>query len=290
LDEKSQQENRRYAADSESRTEAKDIDHRADDRFVDYYRDKAESDDDTCRSEAMFETIGAVLSSRDLPVNGLSVADIGCGPGGQSIFWASRGFDVHGLDVSADFIDSATSRADTMGLDIDFRLGTAARLPWPDESMDICLAPELLEHVPEWQDCLDEFARILRPGGLLYINTSNTLCPVQNEFELPLYSWYPGPLKRHFERLAVTTRPDLANYATYPAVNWFTYYGLRREFRARGFESYGRLDLVHMKSKPGLRRSTIGLARASGLPGFAVQLLTPYTLIIGVKSRNDPIA
>jgi 2-polyprenyl-6-hydroxyphenyl methylase/3-demethylubiquinone-9 3-methyltransferase len=231
----------------------------------------------------MFDTLCTVQLERGGPTEGLSIADIGCGPGAQSIYWAARGHEVHGLDVNADFIDVARERAADAGLEVDFRVGTAASLPWADESVDICLAPELLEHVPEWEDCLDEFARILRPGGLLYINTSNKLCPVQNEFELPLYSWYPRRLKRYCEKLAVTSKPQFANYATYPAVNWFTYYELQKEFLGRGMTALDRTDLIHLKAEPGLFHLIAGIVRASSVLRFAVQLVTPYTLAVGVK-------
>ncbi len=95
------------------------------------------------------------------------------------------------------------------------------------------MLPELLEHVEDWQTCLNEAVRALRPGGALYLSTTNALNPVQDEFELPFYSWYPGFLKRHYERLAVTTRPELVNHAKYPAVHWFTFFGLKPYLRAR---------------------------------------------------------
>jgi len=262
------------------------LDHSTDDRFVEYYRDKSESHETLARSRSMHDTLCRIRSNRGESTTGLRVADIGCGPGAQSIFWAQLGNDVRGLDVSSDFIDVARERAAGAGLSIDFRVGTAANLPWDDESADVCLAPELLEHVPEWQDCLDEFARILRPGGLLYINTSNKLCPVQNEFELPLYSWYPNALKRYCEKLAVTTKPHFANYATYPAVNWFTYYGLRREFQARNLASLDRSDLLNIKAESGLRKLLTGTIRSLPPLRFLVQLFTPYTLIIGIKAQS----
>ena len=158
---------------------------------------------------------------------GQKVLDVGCGAGALSLLWADAGHRVHGLDVNEPLLSLARERAEREGKSIEFKLGSATQLPWSDRSMDVCMVPELLEHVAEWQTCLREFVRILRPGGVLLLTTSNKLCPVQQEFNLPLYSWYPGPIKRYFERLAVTSRPDLANFAKYPAVHWFSYYGLR---------------------------------------------------------------
>ena len=60
---------------------------------------------------------------------------------------------------------------------------------------------------------------------------------VSFEFNLPLYSWYPDPLKRYCERLAVTTRPQVANFDKYPAVNWFSFYELRVFLSRYGYPS-----------------------------------------------------
>src|SRR5205807_1840429 len=152
------------------------------------------------------------------------------------------GHKVRALDVNEPLIDLARRRAQGQGLDIAFEVGSATALPWAPASMDVCLLPELLEHVADWQACLREASRILRPGGLLYISTTNVLCPLQEEFNLPAYSWYPTSLKRHCERLAVTTRQSLANHAKYPAVNWFSFYSLRDWLTALDFKCYDRFD------------------------------------------------
>lgn len=174
----------------------------------------------------------------------LDILDVGCGAGTHSALWAELDHRVHGLDISEQLIQLARQRAAADGLDVDFRVGTATSLPWTDSSMDVCLAQELLEHVPDWGLCLDEFERVLRPGGILILSTNNKLCPFQHEFNLPFYSWYPAGLKRRFERLAVTTRKDLANFATYPAVNWFTHYSLAAELRKRNFAVMDRFNVM----------------------------------------------
>lgn len=260
------------------------LEHGSDERFLDYYREESESQDTIDRSEAMFQGIMRLYGGDEEITEPLQVADIGCGPGTQSMVWALHGHKVYGLDVNSDFIDVARKRASDHNLPIEFCVGTASDLPWADGSMDICLVPELLEHVPEWSKCLDEFARLLKPGGLLYISTSNKLCPVQNEFDLPLYSWYPDRLKKHYEKLSVSTRPELVNYATYPAVNWFSYYQLRDEFAKRGLTSLDRLDFMDPDAHGSMKRRTIRTLRRFALLRFLVQLATPYSLAIGFKS------
>jgi 2-polyprenyl-6-hydroxyphenyl methylase/3-demethylubiquinone-9 3-methyltransferase len=187
--------------------------------------------------------------------------------------------------VNAPLIDLAQERATEGGFTIDFRVGSATELPWLDGSFDVCCMPELLEHVAEWEKCLLESVRCLRPGGALYLTTSNKLCPVQQEFNLPLYSWYPGFLKRRYERLAVTTRPEIVNHATCPAVNWFSFYQLRRFLAPHGFRCLDRFDVLsHVASDPG-RQLMLALIRH--VPGFRLlgQMMTQGTVILAIRDR-----
>ena len=151
--------------------------------------------------------------------------------------------------------------------------------------MDVCLLPELLEHVDDWESCLREAARVLKRGGVLYLSTTNVLCPVQEEFELPLYSWYPPPLKRRYERLAVTTRPELVNHARYPAVHWFSYYGLRDHLAGLGFDCLRSIrhdrrarDAV---CSPG---SSLSAVKRVDVLRWVGHVLTPYTVVFAVKN------
>jgi 2-polyprenyl-6-hydroxyphenyl methylase/3-demethylubiquinone-9 3-methyltransferase len=178
---------------------------------------------------------------RDAPLN---ILDIGCNAGAFSRVWAELGHRVTGLDINAPLLEVARKESAQAGFDIRFHVGSATELPFGNGEFDICCLPELLEHVADWESCLNEAARVVKPGGIVHLSTTNWLCPKQNEYSLPAYSWYPGFLKRHFEKLAVTTHPEYANHATFPAVHWFSYYGLRRFFRQRGFECMDRFDVA----------------------------------------------
>jgi SAM-dependent methyltransferase len=149
--------------------------------------------------------------------------------------------------------------------------------------MHVCLLPELLEHVVEWMACLKETARILRPGGVLFLSTTNKLCPSQQEFSLPLYSWYPRPLKRHFEKLAVTKRPELENFARYPAVNWFSFYSLRSELSRLGFDCWDRFDVMDLSLKGALARFVGSCIRGHTAARWLAHVATPGTTVFAVK-------
>jgi 2-polyprenyl-3-methyl-5-hydroxy-6-metoxy-1,4-benzoquinol methylase len=259
-------------------------DHGSHQQFFDYYAEASQS----AAAEERFRTIQTKLlrlaAENGLP-ECLDVVDIGCGAGTQARLWAGLGHRVHGLDVNEPLIQLARQRAKEDDLEVSFEVGTATSLPWADGSMDVCLMPNLLEHVKDWEACLKEAARVLKPTGVLYLSTTNVLCPAQEEFVLPLYSWYPPPLKRYCERLAVTTRPQIANYAKYPAVHWFSFYGLRKYLRALGFRSLDRFDLIDRESKPLPARLLISLLRAFRLARFLGHVATPATILVAVRSH-----
>ncbi len=117
----------------------------------------------------------------------------------------------------------------------------------------------------------------------MLVTTTNLMCPKQSEFSLPGYSWYPAPLKKHFEQLAVTTYPALANYAKFPAVNWFTPYSLKAELARDGFTCLDRFDLVNTSNKTGLAKLLVRSVRAVPLLRWFGFLCTPGTLLLCVK-------
>lgn len=252
--------------------------------FVAYY--EAGSMSDTTRKR--FETVQRKIlhlwaKFNERKARDLAVLDIGCGAGTFAMQWARQGYRAHGVDIGKPLIELAQRRAAEAGLDARFELASATHLPYADDSMDICALPQLLEHVQDWQGCLSEAARVLRPGGVLYLSTTNVLCPLQNEFQLPLYSWYPGLVKRRFERLAVTTRPELANYATHPAVNWFTFFEIEAFLDRHGLRSFDRFDMLEESSlSPSLRVARAVIIRARPAR-WAAYLFSPFLAVFAVK-------
>lgn len=258
------------------------FDHGTHQEFIDYYADKSLSDASFLRMAGIYNCVQRNLTKHGTPLQ-LNVADIGCGAGVMSIMWAKDGHHVSGLDVNAALLEIAMQRANQENLEVEFILGSATELPWENESMDVCIAPELLEHVVDWQTCLNEFVRILKPGGILFVSTTNKLCPIQQEFNLPLYSWYPGFIKRHCENLARTTRPEIAGYAKYPAVNWFSFYRLRKYFVERGLDSFDRFDIMDVDRKPAYQKIIISAITRSAFLRWLGHIGSPGLSILAIK-------
>jgi len=254
----------------------------SDKRFIEYYSEASLSQ----RHVERFIRIRAVILAalgHDRPEH-LDVLDVGCGAGTECRIWAEGGDRVFGVDINAALIELGKARAERAGLDIRFTIGSATAIPLADRSVDVCIAPELLEHVADWQSCLEEFHRVLRPAGVLYISTTNKLCPKQEEFDLPFYSWYPPFLKHYYERLALTTRPEIVQYAKYPAVNWFSFYSLRKYLAARGYRCLDRFDTLDGRNSR-LRRYVQKSVAMMPMLRFIGHVMTPFTHVVALKSR-----
>jgi 2-polyprenyl-3-methyl-5-hydroxy-6-metoxy-1,4-benzoquinol methylase len=260
-------------------------DHSSHEVFYQYYAHASQSATTVQRFLSTRDAVVRFMTRLKIYREALEVADVGCGAGTQAMIWAGMGHRVHGLDVSNPLIQLATQRSAEAGLKMEFVVGSAASLPWEHASMDVCLVPELLEHVENWKQCISEFARILKPRGILFLSTTNKLCPKQLEYDLPLYSWYPAVTKRYFERLAMGKRPEIVNFAKYPAVNWFSYYSLRSALQPFGFRCFDRFDVMDLSDKGMLANIAVAAIRALPIMRWLAHVATPATLVFAVREQ-----
>ena len=255
----------------------------SDNPFVAYYEEQSASPGALAHFARVRASLLAIFSDQRSSAR-LRVADVGCGAGTFSRIWAREGAEVKGIDVNASLIQIAQQRADAERLCIEFAVGSATELPWSDRDFDIVVMPELLEHVEDWRRCLREGVRVLDAGGLLYLTTTNRLCPKQQEFSLPLYSWYPARLKKQCLDRALTDRRHWVSHAEYPAVHWFSPYGLSRFLAERGLVSLDRFDLIDLESKGAFARLVVGIVRAVPPLRFLGHMATPSTSLVGVRN------
>lgn len=101
----------------------------------------------------------------------LSVLDVGCGGGVLSEGLASNGAKVTGLDVEPDAIATAKAHAKQNGLQIKYVCKPIE--DYEASSFDFITCMEMLEHVSDPQLVIDNCARLLKPGGYLFLSTIN---------------------------------------------------------------------------------------------------------------------
>ena len=101
---------------------------------------------------------------------GRDILDIACGEGyGTATLRAVGARSVIGVDI-----DPASCAHARAKYGVDARVADAARLPLADDSFDLVVSFETIEHVPEPRRMVEECYRVLRPGGQLMISTPNT--------------------------------------------------------------------------------------------------------------------
>jgi len=247
-------------------------------------------DDESGRSglAAEWRYIGPLLGPRADGAG--AVLDLACGSGYQSLAWAERGFRVTGLDFDRDLLLAGRARlARAAGgpRPAGWTCGDATRLPFRDAAFDVVFNNSLVEHVPAWRDVLAETARVLKPGGLFVMYTTNRTCPVQQEVNhFPFYSWLPDPVQRRVLAWIMAHRRDLVNFTDFPAVNWFTFPGMRRAFRAVGLEPYDRIDLMARQRAPGWRGAAVSALSRNDVLKWPYYLYAISMALYGVR-RGD---
>jgi ubiquinone/menaquinone biosynthesis C-methylase UbiE len=105
-----------------------------------------------------------------------SVLDAGCGPGNLVPALASRGCRVHALDASPNMLQLARANAAAFG-NVTYQAGNIEALPFADGSFDVVCSAGVIEYLPHCERALSEMHRVLRPGGLLVLPTTNLVAP-----------------------------------------------------------------------------------------------------------------
>ena len=107
------------------------------------------------------------------PLSGLRVLDIGCGGGLLSEPVARMGATVVGADPSEKNIGIASTHAAETGTSVDYRAVTAEQLAEAGETFDVVLNMEVVEHVADVDFFISTCAKMVRPGGLMFVATIN---------------------------------------------------------------------------------------------------------------------
>jgi 2-polyprenyl-6-hydroxyphenyl methylase/3-demethylubiquinone-9 3-methyltransferase len=102
-----------------------------------------------------------------------ALLDIGCGAGVATEAFARLGFRITGLDAAAETIEVARAHAARGGLSITYRTGTPEDLLAEGARFPLITALEVIEHVPDPAAFLGTVARLLTPGGRLFLSTLN---------------------------------------------------------------------------------------------------------------------
>lgn len=116
--------------------------------------------------------LGYVASRVTLP--SAQVLDVGCGAGLLSEALAGEGAQVVALDLAPELIKVARLHGLESGVAVDYRLQSVESLAQDMPGrFDAVTCMEMLEHVPDPGAIIQACARLLKPGGKLFVSTLN---------------------------------------------------------------------------------------------------------------------
>src|SRR5438132_115494 len=99
----------------------------------------------------------------------LDALDVGCGTGFLSFELAARGHRVTGIDFAPAMIAEARRKAADRAIAVRLEEADAEQLPFAPASFDLVISRHLLWTLPHPEAAIDEWIRVLRPGGRLVV-------------------------------------------------------------------------------------------------------------------------
>jgi SAM-dependent methyltransferase len=191
----------------------------------------------------LFVKLGKLRS----PLPGDTLLDVGCGTGAMTATFERHGIQSTGIDVVPEFVRIARESHPST----EFRVAEAEDLPFAAESFIFVTLASVLEHVRDWRVALAEAARVLAPGGVLYLHTSNRLWPLQAEIKyFPGFGYLPGSVQRRIYRLVMKHRPGLIGHTHLPAYHWLTWWQVAGELRTLGLQPHSWITLMRSEDLP----------------------------------------
>lgn len=106
-----------------------------------------------------------LLDTLSIPA-GVHILEVGCGTGRTACHLARQGCRVTAVDLHRHMLDKAVRRARKERVDVRFIQADATALPLPDNHVDVVFIESVTIFTP-WRKALSEYARVLKPGGLL---------------------------------------------------------------------------------------------------------------------------
>lgn len=169
-------------------------------------------------------------------IKGKKLLDAGCGTGWFSARAVELGAAVTSLDVGENLLNEVKKKCETTRV-----VGDVTALKFKDNSFDIIVSSDVIEHTPDPGKAISEMARVLKVGGVLALTVPNNVwhfaVSVGNALKLRPYQGYEnwvgwGPLKRELEKNGLVVTRQLGFHfvpfvfsALYPVIDYFDKYG-----------------------------------------------------------------
>lgn len=192
-----------------------------------YFFDESAQEETKDLIEASHRNFSEGLSLISQYAPGRRLLDFGCAVGKFLSLAKAGGWHVTGVDIS-DFAVSHCRRA----LGLDAYCGPLNEIAFPSEEFDVVTMWDVIEHLADPVAELREVNRILRPGGVVLIDTPNE-----------------DSLLRSLARIIYSSTGGFAKYPIKKLYHRFHLYYFNRTTLRKSFEKSG-FEIIHMTSRP----------------------------------------
>jgi 2-polyprenyl-3-methyl-5-hydroxy-6-metoxy-1,4-benzoquinol methylase len=101
-------------------------------------------------------------------IKGKSLLDAGCGTGWFSKMAVERGAVVTSMDLGENLLQEVKKKCESTRV-----VGSILEMPFENDSFDVIVSSEVIEHTPNPHKAIEELARVLKPNGILVLTTPN---------------------------------------------------------------------------------------------------------------------
>lgn len=166
----------------------------AEEKLKEYYRDRGKRFG--VKSEKVEQRVNSFAQGKQAPdflekiiefcpdIKNAKILDVGCGPGRLVKPLKDGGYNIVGIEYDAALVALGNAWVG----DEAISQGSAYELPYPNNSFDVIVGHDLLEHLPYPNKAYHEMVRVCKPNGHIYIVSPNRIYPRE-----PHYAIYPFP-------------------------------------------------------------------------------------------------
>lgn len=195
-------------------------------KYIDTHRDISLEDE-----RPHFEGIMRAVAKYHPIDEKTKILEVGTGTGWLPILCTMRGWDCKGLEISPQLVEFAKQWGAKHGIETPIELGNLEDSDIGRNQYDVIICSNVFEHVEHWRKGVKKVYDALKPGGVMFFESTNKCSFTSGEYNFPLYGWMPN-WARYKLRIAVQG-PDIMKLGI--DFHQFTHPGLRREFKKAGF-------------------------------------------------------
>lgn len=107
---------------------------------------------------------------------GKTALDVGCGPGFNCVSLSMLGFETSGCEIDPAIVEQARANLEQFGAVATISVGQNESLPYPNAAFDFLIAMNVIHYVSSRsgvERTVAEYARVLKPGGRIYLTTNH---------------------------------------------------------------------------------------------------------------------